>query len=513
MKPFFFALALLLLFQGPLARAQQAEPFYQRTDAFLKSAVNRDGLVRYAAIHKQPKALQALVNELARFPLERLESRAAQKAFWINAYNLLVIHTVVQFYPIRSPKDVPGFFSGKKHRVAGRQLTLDQIEHDILRKQYPDPRLHFVLVCAAKGCPFIIPEAFVPDRLEAQLEKRARVIINDDRYVRVDPAAKTVHMSEIFNWYRGDFLRQAKSLIDYLNRYRRKPIPEDYRIRFIPYDWSLNEAPVRKAMNAIDRQLQNFTPSTMLRRGEMEIKLFNNLYTQTAYFDDNGTRRQQGGRSTYFTGIVYVLAGVSPRINAGADVYFKSVRNDAAGSSPLSVFRFGSGPNARTAVAIIAPKIKFVPFPALTRLAVQMQLLIPVASDLQGMQGNRPFLEYDDVQWWTQFFYDHRFSPEVYLYLENGVYIRFDRTDPALLTPVKAIVNYLPTHRWTTYVQAELAPTWDGFGWSNYYSQVGAGVKFFLRPNLELESLVTVFPFGKNGGAGQTYNFGIRWVR
>ncbi len=513
MKPFFLAFVLVLSFQGLSAHAQHVEAFFQRTDAFLKSAVNREGLVRYAAIHQQPDALQALVRELAQFPLERLQSRAGQKAFWINAYNLLVIHGVVQFYPIQSPKDVPGFFNKRKHRVAGRLLTLDQIEHDILRKQYPDPRLHFVLVCAAKSCPYLIPEAFVPDRLEAQLEKRARAILNDARYVRVDTGRKTVFVSEIFKWYESDFLQQARSIIEYLNQYRTTPVPSGYAVRFIPYDWSLNEAPVPKVNHGMGRSLQNFTPSTMLQRGEMEIKLFNNLYTQTAYFDDRGTRRDQGGRSTYFTGIVYFLTGFSTRINAGIDVYFKSVRNGPAGSSPLSVFQFASGADARTAVALIAPKLKLVPFPAFTRLAMQIQLLIPAAQDLQGLRGERPFLEYDDIQWWTQFFYDYRFTPEVYLYLENGLYLRFDRKDPALLTPIKAIFNYLPTPRWTLHFQGELAPTWEGLGWSNYYSQLGAGVKFFLRPNFELESLVTVFPFGKNGGAGQTYNFGIRWVR
>ena len=513
-KVVFYFLAIVLLVPATLAAQKQTGRFFNEVDAFLKKTVHF-GRVDYAGIKKKPQALQQLVQKIAAFDLQVLPEANARKAFYINAYNLLVVYSVVQSYPIKSPMDVKGFFDATQHTVAGQRLTLNDIEHKILRPQYKDPRLHFGLVCAAIGCPSLIPGAYFPDRLDAQLDARTKATLNSDKHVRADWGARTVYVSELFKWYKDDFLLQEKSVIAYLNRYRTGKIPEDFAVDYIRYDWSLNEyrqaSPQGRAGSM--ENLQSYTPTRLLRPGEMELKWFNNLYTQTAVFNEAGDRVQQNNRASYFTAIFYFLAGVTPGLNVGADIYVKSVRVDEKSSSPFAIFKFSDEPGSRTALSSIAPKIKIAPFAALPTLAIQTLVFIPVAPDMEGKNNGKPFLEFDNVQWWTQIFYDYFFTETAYLYFEGGFFFRFDNEDPAFLTPAKLILNYFPSNRWTTYLQGEIAPTWEGFSWSNYYTQFGAGLKFQATPHVELEALYTRFPFGKSSGAGVTYNLGFRFIK
>ena len=218
---------------------QDSGSLFDEADRFLKKYVDQ-GLIDYAAIRDDPAMLEHLVAGLATADPLRLPDDAARQAFWINAYNLLVIHSVVSAYPVRSPMDVDGFFDRRKHQVAGQELTLNEIEHEQLLKPYGDPRFHFVLVCAAVGCPQLIAAAYRGETLEAQLQERARATLNSDAYVRVDATAKKVFLVEIFRWYEGDFTTGGKTLLDYVNQYRDQPIPGDYLVEFPTYDWTLN---------------------------------------------------------------------------------------------------------------------------------------------------------------------------------------------------------------------------------------------------------------------------------
>ena len=147
-------------------------------------------------------------------------------------------------------------------------------------------------------------------------------------------------------------------------------------------------------------------------------------------------------------------------------------------------------------------------------------MYLPAESDLEGAESGRPFLDFDNVQTWIQAFYDISFNPSWLLYLEGGFLFRFDDdegvTDHEVTYPLKGILNYFPTQRLTVYALTELTPSaqWqDASLFSTFYTQVGAGFKYQVTPRFELESLVTVFPFGVNRGAGQTYNLGFRFVR
>jgi len=153
--------------------------------------------VDYKSIYNDPLALNEVISEISNYELSQ-STRQDQIAFYINAYNLMVIHSVVKFYPIQSPMDVKGFFTDYQYRVAGELLTLNQIEFEKLFGQFHDVRYHFILNCAAKSCPTLYAEAIRSENLEAQLVFSLLTVIDRDDYVQINHRNKQVELSKIF---------------------------------------------------------------------------------------------------------------------------------------------------------------------------------------------------------------------------------------------------------------------------------------------------------------------------
>jgi hypothetical protein len=137
--------------------------------------------------------------------------------------------------------DISGFFDETKHRVAGEMLTLNQLEKEKLLQPYNDPRVHFVLVCAAMSCPPLDNKAYQDQTLERQLAARTELALNNPDFIKVNEAQKKVEISKIFEWYQGDFTRNGQTVLAYINQYRDKKIPSNYKVDYYEYDWSLNK--------------------------------------------------------------------------------------------------------------------------------------------------------------------------------------------------------------------------------------------------------------------------------
>jgi len=173
--------------------------------------------------------------------------REAALAYWINLYNAATLNLVLQNYPVKSIKDIGGFmkspWSRKVARVAGKELTLDDIEHKIIRPRFKDARIHFALNCAAIGCPPLSNRAFAAETLEQQLEAACYAALNDPRWVEV--TGREIRVSKIFDWYRKDFEEYSGSLREFIARYREKDretiLDETRKLTFKDYDWSLNK--------------------------------------------------------------------------------------------------------------------------------------------------------------------------------------------------------------------------------------------------------------------------------
>lgn len=213
-----------------------------------------DGRVDYDAFRDAPEFARYLtvlaVSDPTPWP------RAEQLAFWINAYNAYTIAQINAHGERQSIKNINtsfgfvkagGAWSEPMATVGGVRHTLDQIEHERIRPVFQEPRVHFALVCAARGCPPLRSEAFVAERLDAQLEDQARrFLLQSPSKNRVEAKAGTVFLSPILDWYGKDFAPNQRGLLQWISRYwpagpeRTLLESGSARVRWTTYDWSLN---------------------------------------------------------------------------------------------------------------------------------------------------------------------------------------------------------------------------------------------------------------------------------
>ncbi len=215
-----------------------SQTFFESVNQFLIDNVD-EGKIDYQFLKDNPTDLDNLIESISEFYLNG-QDQDFKTAFYINAYNLLVIKQVRDNYPVSSPMDIPGFFKVNTYLVAGEELTLDNIEFDKLMGPTKDPRIHFALGCAAKSCPFLYDQAYTPQHLQEQLHFRAQLIIDRPNYVRVNKGKRQVTLNKIFDWYKDQFTTNGTSILSYINQYRFYSVPEEYDISYQEYDWSLN---------------------------------------------------------------------------------------------------------------------------------------------------------------------------------------------------------------------------------------------------------------------------------
>lgn len=235
MKPKTLIMMLLaLVFQ--LGFSQNTDAFFKSADQFFNNNV-KDGKVAYKAIHLNQDELNNLVKMIGALSLSNANANTKQ-AFYINAYNVLVVKGIIDNYPIKSPLDKSGFFDKISYEVSGESLTLNDIENKKLRAQFGDARFHFVLVCGAIGCPPLINSAYFPSRLDSQLQTQTEIALNNPNFIKVKK--NKVQLSEIFKWYKEDFIKDGNEL-EYINQFRGEKIQLDAKVSYYPYNWSLNQ--------------------------------------------------------------------------------------------------------------------------------------------------------------------------------------------------------------------------------------------------------------------------------
>ena len=236
-----FVLLLLTFIATHSIQAQNnLDAFFSKADTFLKDVVS-DGLIDYKRIKQSPNKLNEILS-LAKDQNIPVSDKDNYRAFWINSYNLLVIKSVIDNYPIKSPLDVKGFFDANKHENGGKKITLNDIENKLLRENFNyDARFHFVLVCAGKGCPPIIKQAYLPSKIETQLNEQTTKALNNPDFIKVNDKKKKIGFSQIFEWYNSDFTSGNKTLVDFLNIYTKTQYSSKYKTYYYPYNWELNQ--------------------------------------------------------------------------------------------------------------------------------------------------------------------------------------------------------------------------------------------------------------------------------
>ncbi len=266
-------LAGILLVLGLPAAAGAGEVDHSGYDALLKKHTH-DGLVDYAAIKKDMSDLEAYLQALSDSSALHYDewTRDARMAFWINAYNAATIYAVAAEYPVErggsARDDGQGPDRVKRVEVlrdsmyielAGRPVTLNEIEQKILREEFGDPRIHFALVPASLGGPRLSADAYSAEEIDAQLERDAVRFVNDPGKVRVNVTRGRLHVSEMFDWYAADFALGDGEIPGWLRAYRKKTrgfvkfiaervdantraaiMKRSLKVDYTDYDWSLN---------------------------------------------------------------------------------------------------------------------------------------------------------------------------------------------------------------------------------------------------------------------------------
>ena len=233
-------LALLFALILSIASASAAgwEEEYAR---LLRTYVTPAG-VKYAewkANAEDIKALQRVVDGIAAAPASAAKS-ADQLAFYLNAYNAWILHEALKKYPTKSVKDpLFTFFTSKRIVVAGKKMSFNQLEKEIIRARFNEPRVHFALNCGSRSCPPLRNAPFSGSTLDPDLEKITRDFVNSPNGVAT--SRDGVQVSKIFDWYEEDFGGPAGSAAS-INKRRATPLPPGARINYQEYDWRLNEA-------------------------------------------------------------------------------------------------------------------------------------------------------------------------------------------------------------------------------------------------------------------------------
>lgn len=244
------ALWLCLLLAATPALAQDTFD-HSVWDALLKKHV-ASGEVDYAGVRADRSKLDAYLKALGDADASKL-SRGERYAFWLNAYNAFTFKGVLDHlgtdksaWPSFSVTKVKGFWKTIKYRAGRRQLTLDQMEHEILRPEFKDARVHFGVVCASVGCPVLRAEAFTGAKVDQQLDEQTKLFFATPSKCRVDVAGRTIYINKIFEWFKGDFVRDEGSIAKYVARFHKDPKVStalkqgSWTVKYVEYDWGLN---------------------------------------------------------------------------------------------------------------------------------------------------------------------------------------------------------------------------------------------------------------------------------
>lgn len=233
---------------APSLQENANEPVrHEQWSALLGKYVDHEGKVDYQGFIKDSLSLNAYLKLLEENAPNKSWTTNEQKAYWINAYNAYTIQLIIRYYPLRSIKDIGSSiqipfvntpWDLKFIRIGDHTYDLNNIEHDILRENFDDPRIHFAIVCASRSCPKLLDTAYEAAKLDQQLDQQTKAFLKDKsrNIISYDEAS----VSKIFDWFEDDFTRKG-SLIDFLNKYSEVRIDGNAKLSYLPYDWSLNE--------------------------------------------------------------------------------------------------------------------------------------------------------------------------------------------------------------------------------------------------------------------------------
>ncbi|MEX1191692.1 MAG: DUF547 domain-containing protein [Brumimicrobium sp.] len=211
-----------------------------------KKHVASNGYMDYKGMIKDSVKLNKYLDQLSSKHPNKSWTSNERKAYWINAYNAFTVKLIVDNYPVESIKDLGGAiyrvntpWDIKFIEIEDKKYHLNDLEHNILRKEWEDARIHAAVNCASVSCPKLRAEAFVASKLDKQLDEQMRIFVNDKTKNEINE--ESANLSKLFKWFSGDFKNNADSVIDYINKYSDVKLSEKAKIDYLEYDWGLND--------------------------------------------------------------------------------------------------------------------------------------------------------------------------------------------------------------------------------------------------------------------------------
>jgi len=243
---------------------------YKGYGEILKKYVDCEGLVDYRGLKNNADKLDLFIGNIGALNREVFKKWEGKKkiAFWINAYNALTLRVVLNNYasgkkdgefPENSIRLIKGVWDKITFRVMGQDMTLNQIEHERLRKNFNEPRIHMAIVCASLGCPFLRNEPFTAEKLGSQLKEQTKKFLGDKTKLIIDQQRRSIGLSPIFKWFGADFIKTygidtmykgkdetQRAVLNFISLHveeskKRFIDSGEYSIQYLEYDWALNE--------------------------------------------------------------------------------------------------------------------------------------------------------------------------------------------------------------------------------------------------------------------------------
>jgi hypothetical protein len=210
----------------------------------LKENVTESGKVNYQGFIDNKANFDTYLNSLSTFPWDRVRiSKEGAMAFWINAYNAFTIKLIIDNYPLGSITELNDGNQNPWDQefilMSGKYISLNHIEHTILRTDFNDPRIHFAINCASVSCPKLMNKAFTADNLEELLEAGTTTYINNTKENSINPVKAEI--SQLFQWFAGDFNDAEGSVKAFINKYAKTKISERTNLEYKEYNWDLND--------------------------------------------------------------------------------------------------------------------------------------------------------------------------------------------------------------------------------------------------------------------------------
>jgi hypothetical protein len=504
MKQLILFFTLLFLVTSS-AKAQDIDAFFKQSNSFFSDYAQFNS-VQYKVLHQDHETLDGLVKSIASTDLSAVDEQV-QKAFFINAYNLLVISTVVEYYPIASPNEVVTFWDEIEQEVAGKKYTLESLKAYIL-ETFEDPLLHFALVDGSMSSASIVDFAYESTKLNAQLEDRAIAFLNDAKQVQYNSELNEIVLPRIFKTNRLDF---GTSTVDFLNKYRVKKINNETLLKYGNYDWRLNAySDNTNTVLKKKKKKGGYSPSAQvitLPKNSVEVMMFNSLYSVT--YGEKGT----GTRNGYYNGYFSAFYGVTGKLDIGATLLLRSTRErDPFNTSPFKTFEFertpldpnngASDPYSDWGFSHLGLNVRFAPFKNIN-LSFEQGIMLPIQNLPKDNTVDNSLYSV------TQIYYSHSFTAQAQLFLALTFWqpIRPGETfkfQPPLL---RGFLNYFVTQRFTV------------FATTMYFLEWGVGVKYMLTPKLEIQAMYSYYIpipglynlISPGANTIMTYNLGLRY--